>query len=370
MNLRPKETVTKAMISSPCSFIGEFDMDGLVVAQAWESLGDPSAHFKRAEGPASRSVFVVAFETGPVVMEAGFVLPDYSYVSAEICWWLSVLFGKRFDDHGLIESIGSYRVPSLDTAPVLCRHTLPQNSRNIRASYPVSLDLREIKRIIPLFSKNDADPAFLQALKTAAKFYCQALRSFEDDPEVSYLHLVTSIEVLSSQIEKSALNKYDADTTKYLELIENHLELGPRIAKHFRSKMMLIKRRFVGVVRALVEEDFFNTGEFERHYGRFKSESFVKRIGAAYDLRSHYVHTGAPFKNWIAYSSAGQNADVQGGTPYGPKKEFAKILGLAPTLVGLERVVRHCLLKAAELNGLYVPNEDVPDDADVAPNPT
>lgn len=41
-------------------------------------------------------------------------------------------------------------------------------------------------------------------------------------------------------------------------------------------------------------------------------------------------------------------------------KEFAVILQRAPTLVGLERLVRHCLMRLAEERGFYESLSDSP----------
>jgi len=77
-------------------------------------------------------------------------------------------------------------------------------------------------------------------------------------------------------------------------------------------------------------------------------------IGAAYDLRSRYVHTGGSFGNWISLSLGGINHEVPFGKPVVEDEEFEKILAIAPTYVGLERVVRYCLLTFAKQNGAYV----------------
>lgn len=79
-------------------------------------------------------------------------------------------------------------------------------------------------------------------------------------------------------------------------------------------------------------------------------ESFRSAIAAAYDLRSRYVHTGVPFGGWISFW---QN-EVQIGRPVVEDKELGKILALAPTFTGLERVIRYCILRFAQMHEAYI----------------
>jgi len=72
---------------------------------------------------------------------------------------------------------------------------------------------------------------------------------------------------------------------------------------------------------------------------------------AAYDLRSKYVHTGQPFGSWVR--PRGQTIEeVQVGRPVVTSADLAKTLADAPTLVGLERVLRYALLRFASEHSL------------------
>jgi hypothetical protein len=168
--------------------------------------------------------------------------------------------------------------------------------------------------------------------------------------------LVTAIEILSSSIDSGAIELHDATTRHYLSEIESGLKDGARIARHFRGKLLSIKRRFVRTITDLVDDKFFTRSESSEQYGRFKPESFVKTVTAAYDLRSQYVHTGVPFGAWIERSVGGVNCEVQVGRPVVADKTYGKTLANAPTFVGLERLVRYCLLRSAEQQRAYLPS--------------
>lgn len=353
-SVRPPETINKALLSTTSSFVGEYEGDGVLVGHAWPGFRDRAASVRHHEGPASRSAFVFVFETPEIRKASGVALPDYSGIPELLCWYLSVLFGKRFDSHGLIETIGHFNLPNLDQFGILCTHTLPHNSRTPRADYPVPLNLCELSRIEPLLVEPGPPEAFLRIFQTASKFYCQAIQSFERDPEVAYLHLVTSIEVLSSLQSPSTKALHEPITAQYLQRIENELSDGPKIARHFRGKLLSIKRRFVAKIIDLVDDEFFSRSECQEQYGRLKLADFRKNCGAAYDLRSQYIHTGVPFGAWIERSMAGLNSEIQVGRPVVASKSYATALANAPTFVGLERIVRYCLLKSAEQHKIYV----------------
>jgi len=325
----------------------------MLVTHAWPNFSRRNTNARTLAGPASRNAYVLAFETPPVDPQGAVPLPDYSGISELISWYFSVLFGKRFDNHGLLESVGFFNLPNLDSYGTLCVEVLPQNSHSSRVDYPVPLNLTELKRIKRLLTKPSSDPITTRILQTASKFYAQALQAFEHDSEVAYLHLITSLELLTSISALDPQNFYEPATKEYLHRIAAEMIDGEKVAKHFRTKLLSIKRRVVETTLQLVDDGFFVRSESQVEFARLTKASFRKCIGAAYDLRSKYVHTGAPFGKWIENSIGGQNAEVQVGAPVVSDKDYGRILANAPTFVGLERVVRYCILRQFEFLGLY-----------------
>jgi hypothetical protein len=355
MSLRPDETLQKALLSTTSRLVGEYEAEGVLLTHAWPDFYDQSASIRLREGPASRSAFVFAFRTEPVEEGVGRSLPEYSPTGDLVASYLSVLYGKRFDHHGLIEGTGFFRVPDLVHFATLCTPSLPHNSHTPRADYPTPLNLVEFARLEPLLLHITSLPAtFAQTFQGAAKFYLQALQNFEREPEVSYLHLITASEILSNFTKFDKDELLDEKTKIILDKIRTQLPDGVKVANQITGKLLLIKKRFVQTITGLVDCAFFDRSESKEQFAQLKSDSFEAAIGAAYDLRSKYVHTGMPFGSWVSRSIGGSNAEIQVGKPVVIDKEFGKILARAPTLVGLERIVRYCLLRFAEKNGAYI----------------
>lgn len=120
------------------------------------------------------------------------------------------------------------------------------------------------------------------------------------------------------------------------------------------GRLLIIKKRFVQTITRFVDSGFFDRSESKYEFARLTSASFENVVGAAYDLRSKYVHTGIPFGRWVALRLGGSNTEVQVGQPVVSDRDLGEILARAPTLVGLERIIRYCLLRFAEANGGYI----------------
>jgi hypothetical protein len=352
MSLQPKETVQKLLISTTSRLVGEYEKDRILITHAWPSFSDTNIRERFSEGPVSRSAYIFAFETGPIDKKTT-PLPDYSSSGDLICSYLAVLFGKRFDNHGLVEGIGFFHVPELFQFGQLCEHYLPFNSHNLRQDYPIPLNLAEISRIERLLLDSSIDAQFLRTFQGASKFYLQAIQAAEHDPEVAYLHLITSGEILSNFFKYKKQQLLDNQTKEALTKIKVGLTDGEKVAKFISGRLSIIKKQFVETVIKLVDLDFFNLSESGYPFGRFKSNSFMDNIAAAYDLRSSYVHSGFPFGQ-LVLPLGGMNNEIQVGIRVVPDKKLAKTINKAPTLIGLERVIRYCLLQFAKAHGVYI----------------
>ncbi|ADB17417.1 conserved hypothetical protein [Pirellula staleyi DSM 6068] len=354
MSLRPQQDVHKSLISTTSRLVGEYETDCALLSHAWPDFRDRSAFIRREEGPASRSAFIFAFRT--VVSEERMgPVPNYNPVGEMICSYLAVLYGKRFDSHGQIEGSGYFRLPDLSEFGHLCRSDLSFNSHKVRVDYSVPLNLVEFSRIERLLKAGAIDIKFLRSFQTICKFYLQSLQTAEHDPEVAYLHLITAIEVLSNFFEFEKDELLDDRTLNALSEIESGLTDGKQIAALFRSRMLQVKRRFLKSVLRLVDDDFFTRSEATEPLFALKLDSFESCMGAAYDLRSRYVHTGVPFGSWVSRGIGGPNTEVQVGAPVVDEdRELGKLIGRAPTFAGLERVTRYVILRLAESQGVYV----------------
>ena len=134
----PIETITKMLISSPCSFFGSYESDSSLLTHAWTLYDHPGSAFTHKESPVSRNAFVFAFEVEPVEIKAGVVITNYTFIGNIVCSYLSLLFGKRFENHGILESMGDFHFPDLtNSSRSIYNNNLPLYSFRIRKSFPV-----------------------------------------------------------------------------------------------------------------------------------------------------------------------------------------------------------------------------------------
>ena len=260
-----------------------------------------------------------------------------------ICAYLSVLFGKRFDFHGSVERSGFYQIPDLAAYGRICDPKLPFNSHEERSCFPVPLEIDQFESIERIFTDPGIDKKLLPRLDAVCKFYMQALQNAETDPEVAYLHLITAGEILSSFFSYSKEEILDQEALEDLDIIKNKIECGDKIATRISERLTSIKRSFVKSLCSLLDNSFYTTAGTEENTCHFTPANIEKSVGAAYDLRSTYVHTGASFKAWIEPSVF--DKDLQFGKPVVDDKDFARILKKAPNFTGLERLIRYCILR-------------------------
>lgn len=345
LRLAPHRRVQKFLVSTPGPLADHFESPALVVREAHTGLRQRASHQQRI-GPNGRTALVLSFRT-PAADHDSFIIPDYDHVGDMMCAYLAVLYGKRFDNHGAIESSGFFRVPDLAALDVHVDRRVPTASDRPRADFPIPLSLREIGRLQQLLFGEPGRSPQASVFRTASKFYLRALQTEEADIEVAYLHLITSGEILSNALDVSPDQLLDAQTRRALEKIEAGLVDGPKLAHMMRGKLRAIRRRFVWAFEQLTDAAFFTRGEAKHSHERFKTDNFLKAIAAAYDLRSHYVHTGKAFADMVR-PRGDPPPELNHGRPIIEDKAFGQILANAPTFTGLERIVRYGLLRFAE----------------------
>jgi hypothetical protein len=228
---------------------------------------------------------------------------------------------------------------------------LPFNNHKPRVDLGIQLGLGETARIEILF-ENNIDNKAAKFFRTAGKFYLQALQTFENNPETAYLNLITCGEILSNYYEYDKDDLLDEEAINFLNVIETDLENGHKISNQIKSRLLQIKKKFLKTILSLLTDLFFENTESLQPFTALKKEGIKDRIAAAYDLRSRYIHTGIDFGEWV--SSVSTNAEIQTGTPVVSDKEFKVILAKAPTFLGLERIMRFCLLRFLQLQGIPV----------------
>ena len=348
--LKPDETVQKILISTTSRMVGEYENKGIVITHALASISDLSA--RMFETPLSRSGYIIAFETPPIQKRPGVIIPNYTPTGGNICAYLSVLFGKRFDCHGLVEANGFYQIPDLTAYNRACNQKLPFNSHEKRNCFPVSLEIDQISSIERVLTDTEIDSTLRSRLDAVCRFYMLALQNAENNPEVAYLHLITAGEILSSFFQYSKKEMLDETIIADLDIIKNQIEDGDKIANRISERLTTVKKSFVKSLCSLLDDSFYMMPESKQQFCYFKPENIERNIGAAYDLRSKYVHTGVSFGRWVEPSR--DHNDLQLGRPGVGDSEFARILAKAPKFAGLERLMRYCVLKFMSSHELFI----------------
>jgi hypothetical protein len=342
----------KIAISSPAHFSGQMLTDSFWLTHAWPMHDsnievfdlDPSSRIHR-------SFFVLTFRERELSEEEEKKRqpPYYGHVGDYFCVMLSAYFGKRFDNLGFFQSHGTHFLPDIQP-PTLRRlaDALPTSSKP-RKDLNIKLELHEAKQLLPILETvileiNENKPVSkeLELAFTAGRFYLQALQLFEPDPELAFLSLINAGEVLINGLAFSDDEIYDKDTQALLSEIE--ATLGDIKAQKVRDRFFQIRRKFRLGLSKLVNQAFFEGSESQEDFYRIRPEDFETRVVAAYDLRSAFLHAGKTFGGWVTALDH-RNAEVSIGKPSAGDAEWKKLIERIPTLIGMERVIRFCLLR-------------------------
>lgn len=138
------------------------------------------------------------------------------------------------------------------------------------------------------------NPKYDQSFMLAVRMYHKAILLIEEEPDLSYLNLITAIEVLCQDTDIGEVTLYDID--KELANLVYTLEdnAKEKIASRILKREKFIKRRFVKFILDYLEDSFWN--EVERpEIGKINSEDLPDYLRKIYDQRSRTLHSGEPF---------------------------------------------------------------------------
>lgn len=352
------KNVHKILISSSARFTGEFHSEGVCLDLCFPPSHSRMLHIIN-EHPTNRT-FIVA----SLIYEhdGGMVLPDLSEYGDLFCSLLSVLFGKEFRSHGLLESNGNFRLPNLETA-FNSYYKHPQYNHNSRVDLEIPLDLGKFELVLPLLEdhKDNLDFSnFQQVILAASQLYNRSLNIYLQEKELAFLDLITSGEILSNLHSESYSDEllFDPQLLTNFEKISS-LEGGDRIVRDLKKRLFQVKRKFTYGLQELLNDTFFV--KTESSDPKIQSSVLAKAdieatLKSAYDLRSNYVHSGVKFGTYL---ESGLNATYERNIflPALSDASLAKILKNAPTFLGLERILRFALLKTIHSHGLFISDE-------------
>lgn len=347
--MKPSKEITKLLISTTSSIVGEYEDEGILITNARPGKVRAPEWIGTTENPFSRNFFVVSIKT-PEWKRNTVRVPDYSYLGDEFCIALSVLFGKRFDGHGLLEQHGGSYVPWTSNIPPSCSTVLAYNDHSKRIDFGIPLDLSEFKRIASLFYVSSIPR---DALLSVGRFYLQAIQEYENQPEIAFLSLITSGEILSNFFDIPVAELLDQQSKNDIENIRANLQDGEKVANRFVSRLYQVKARYTRSILSLLDDQFFSQTQAPNTASSLRRDGIEKRIKASYDLRSHYVHAGKDFRDLLKHSIY-YKEEIHLGRSVVEDQELRKILDLCPTFAGMERIVRYCLLNFLNEKGVSI----------------
>ena len=351
-----------ALISSPSRFIGELHtVADMFLRIAWPAFHDAGSMQSFLEKNATtRHYFAFGFRVEPEIESARNlrIIPNYYPLSEDMAIGLSVFFGKQFDSNGLIQSHGMFHVPTLAQTQIPYHEAGPYNDKP-RNDLGIELNLSKASTIARLFTTEFGDSSARRTFFNAGKFYLRGLRGAYRDPEAAYIDLIMAGEIISQHKDFDEAKIYDDDLKR---LFQRLTDLGVKTSdvETIKKRLYQVKRRFVLAITSLLTSKFFAKTDSVHEWGSLRAVDIAKRVAAAYDVRSQYVHKGRSFVQAVIPPPQ-LSTEVNFGRPVMDDKDFAKILERMPTFWGMERIVRFCLLRIVHTELLKV-HEDLDDD--------
>jgi len=350
---KPDPHIHRFLISTTSRFTGVYESEVIRIDHAWPAAGSRyQLRVGLEANPHSRNYFVVSLVIEPPEKKT-IVVPDYTGVGEQICAAASILYGKRFDNHGLCLTKQMFFVPDLGEIQPIEFCTAPLYNHQPRKDLGIPLKLDRFDSVAQLFTNPALDQNFKSIFFAAARFYLRSVQMFDVEPEFAYLDLVTCGEILANFYNYTHDELYDEETKRIFETIRAGIEDGDNIVLRLQGRMFQVKRRYILTLTRLLNDAFFTVSECTGPFGQLKKDEIQKRLKSAYDLRSQYVHTGIEFGHWTLPLGDTMN-EVIYGKPIAAPREFEKALEWAPTFFGLERIMRYCLLRFLHLNGVQI----------------
>lgn len=338
----PRTDIIKLLISTPSYFIGHYESEAFSIANVNNNLGIVSAH------PSERTYkqYLELTIITPEYKRDTIVVPDYSHQGENMCIAMSVLFGKVFDSHGLLLQHGQPYLPNISNNNRIYNKNLTINSSTPRADYCIDLNLSNVNLIADvLFEHDDETSKANSTFWYAGRFYLQALRLVEDNPELAFLSLITTGEILASYFNYDTDELLDDDSKKLLQQLKDLGEEGSKLHRKVSKKMMGISAAFCKFLIDRLDDEFFERTEAKDRAQKLNKDDIKARLKSAYNLRSIYVHAGQAPTTWMSVSYIKKNEEVHQHSPALTDREMSKTLKRSPTFIGMERIIRYSLLK-------------------------
>lgn len=262
-------------------------------------------------------------------------------VEKNILTLFSVFFWKRFEFNGLFSISDRYYLPDILNTEIKYKW-LSTNNHNKRIDSFIDLNWNEIWSILSLLDKDEHKT---NIFFKAWQFYREALVNIDYDPEIAYIDLIRSIEILSSDLDF----EYDSFFEWNLQEIYNKIKSDEKL-KDFFVKYHGSSTRFCNFILKFlpIESSFRKKSESNRENFWFlflKQDSIKNILKRTYNLRNKYIHSWLHFWDFVIPAEDWLNELV-----YSEPAESDGYLKINENLsfLWLERLVRRCLMKYLE----------------------
>jgi hypothetical protein len=367
--LSPAKEINRFMISCPSYFVSEFKTDYLSIQSAQPSGDQISMMDNIGSNPHARSFYIISFKSKYFEAKDSFSNLDNTLIK-RIIILISVFFGKAVYEHGFTQWFGCYWLPNMsEVYPNKYYYIGPYNQcarkdlSNMMGRHAGDwLNWDKLEPLSPLIDKICDENEFNRFFFTAGEYYLNSLQSLNRDPEIAYLDLIMCGEVLSN------FTKFNIENSDFyepeLKAIFDDLATfpnGEEKIKLLKNKIGKVRYRFTQTIASLLNNYYFqnNLNDLSQVRGQkltylklIDRENIRRHLDSAYVIRSKFVHSGISFGQFII-PIAGHVYELQIGKPVikGAKADFISSLENAPTFVGLERMMRYCLLRFIQKYG-------------------
>lgn len=199
------------------------------------------------------------------------------------------------------------------------RMIVPSSGRIDNDLFTGSSNLGELNEWLPLVENLRADCH--QAFILAVKLYQQAIGIIEDWPDIAYLNLVSSIEVLCQdfEIERIPLSRLDVKLASLVSQISDTCLRG-KIEDSILARERFIGQKFENFIIAHTDKSFWEYSARPK-LGRINPSDLRELLKRIYHQRSRTLHTGEPFYPSVSYCPPqGAEIDFSLGMTIGKRK--------------------------------------------------
>jgi hypothetical protein len=334
---------TKFLISTAAHFTGEFEYKHLKIKHAWH-LENSYTHSRIERDEQNFLVIEYELEDNAHLTQLIEELNLTNSIGSIICNILSGFYGKVFYYHGAFEDGNLYLVPDIQYVSQKYKNATPYNS-TLRSETNIELkfsELDKIKSILNLEIGNNSKKK-MKTMIAALKQYNLSLQYVNTDPDMAYISMVESGEILSNIITICTDDLLTKDEKEILEEIKD-LKDGEKKYKYIKSKFRQISKRFVAGLMSTIDENFYNSKKGIHEKYLFQKDNIEIFLKGSYNLRSLYVHEGGSFgRNTMPTFPFLSDYISSHSTGHSPKMK--KALDKAASFTGLEKIIQYSIFK-------------------------